>query len=308
MLEELLRIKAEKRHAGMTIRDVLQRDYGVSRRLLVRAKYQGEISRNGVPVYVTEQLEAGDVVRVLVPAEEEMLAPEPMDLAIRHEDEDILVIAKPAGLVVHPTGNHTGHTLANGVAYYWQQRGEQRRFRPVNRLDKDTSGLMIVAKNQWAHEQFSRLQKEGELHRFYLAITEGGWDETEGLIDEPIGLRDDSIIAREVRPDGQRAVTHFAVRERGRGMTLVELKLETGRTHQIRVHLSHRGCPLAGDDLYGGGRTWIGRQALHAARLRFVHPRTGEQLEWREPLPDDMMRLVRQFFPAGAQAYLGESL
>ncbi|USG67261.1 RluA family pseudouridine synthase [Brevibacillus ruminantium] len=297
MLEELLKITAGKQHAGMTIRDVLQKDFGVSRRLLVRAKYQGEIRRNNLSVYVTERLQEGDEVRVLVPAEEEMLAPEPMELAIRHEDDDILVIAKPAGLVVHPTGNHDSHTLANGVAYYWQQRGEQRRFRPVNRLDKDTSGLMIVAKNQWAHEQFSRMQKERNLHRHYLAVVEGEWGETtEGVIDAPIGLRDDSIITRQVRPDGQPAVTRFSVRERGEGMTLVELKLETGRTHQIRVHLSDLGYPLAGDDLYGGSRTYIGRQALHAARLCFVHPRTGQEMEWREPLPEDMERLLQAFF------------
>ncbi|MED1872536.1 RluA family pseudouridine synthase [Brevibacillus borstelensis] len=296
MLEELLQITAAKRHEGMTIRDVLQKDFGVSRRLLVRAKYQGDITRNGVSVYVTERLKEGDVVRVLVPAEEEMLAPEPMDLNIRYEDEDILVIAKPAGLVVHPTGNHSSHTLANGVAHYWQERGEQRKFRPVNRLDKDTSGLMIVAKNQWAHEQFSRLQKERQLHRYYIAIVEGACDETEGVIDEPIGLRDDSIIAREVRADGQQAVTRFRVRQRGAGMSLVELKLETGRTHQIRVHMSHLGYPLAGDDMYGGSRAHIGRQALHAARLHFAHPRTGQEMEWTEPLPEDMALLYRTFF------------
>ncbi|WP_238550982.1 RluA family pseudouridine synthase, partial [Brevibacillus thermoruber] len=167
---------------------------------------------------------------------------------------------------------------------------------PVNRLDKDTSGLLIVAKNQWAHEQFSRMQKERTLHRWYQAIVEGEVAEEEGTVDAPIGLRDDSIIVREVRPDGQPAVTRYRVLARGGGMSWLELKLETGRTHQIRVHMSHLGHPLAGDDLYGGSRTCIGRQALHAARLSFVHPRSGWAMEWSEPLPADMQELAARVF------------
>ncbi|UYZ14689.1 RluA family pseudouridine synthase [Brevibacillus sp. WF146] len=297
MLEELIRFTATEREADMTIRDALQKRFGVSRRLLVRAKYQGAVTRNGTPVFVTERLRPGDEVAILVPGEEEeTVLPEPMELAIRHEDEDIMVIAKPAGLVVHPTGGHTGGTLANGVVAYWRERGERRKFRPVNRLDKDTSGLLIVAKNQWAHEQFSRMQKERTLHRWYQAIVEGEVAEEEGTVDAPIGLRDDSIIVREVRPDGQPAVTRYRVLARGGGMSWLELKLETGRTHQIRVHMSHLGHPLAGDDLYGGSRTCIGRQALHAARLSFVHPRSGQAMEWSEPLPADMRELAARVF------------
>lgn len=297
MLEELIRFTADEADAGHTVRDVLQKRYGASRRLLIRAKFKGLITRNGQLVFVNEKLQAGDEIAVMVAEDEsESVAPEEMPLAIRYEDDDLMVIAKPAGLVVHPTGNHAGGTLANGVVAYWQKRGEHRRFRAVNRLDKDTSGLLIVAKNQWAHEQFSRMQQERTISRIYQAIAEGTVDADEGTIDAPIGLAEDSFITRQVRPDGQTAVTHFRVLARGGGMSYLELKLDTGRTHQIRVHLSSLGYPLAGDDLYGGSRTFIGRQALHACRLSFVHPRSGVGMEWTEPLPTDMSRLASAFF------------
>ncbi|MFD2369303.1 RluA family pseudouridine synthase [Brevibacillus sp. GCM10020057] len=297
MLEELIRFTAEDADAGQTVREVLQKRFGVSRRLLIRAKFKGLITRNGQHVFVNEILQPGDEIAVMVREdEEESVAPEEMPLAIRYEDDDLMVIAKPAGLVVHPTGNHAGGTLANGVIAYWQKRGEHRRFRAVNRLDKDTSGLLIVAKNQWAHEQFSRMQQERTLHRTYQAIAEGDVQPDEGTIDAPIGLAEGSFITRQVRPDGQSAVTHFRVLARGCGMSLVELVLGTGRTHQIRVHLSSLGHPLAGDDLYGGSRELIGRQALHAHRLSFVHPRSGAAMEITEPLPADMSTLAQKFF------------
>jgi len=297
MREELIRFTADDADAGQTVRDVLQKRYGVSRRLLVRAKFNGLITRNGALVFVNEQVQTGDEIAVLVDEEEtEAVQPEEMPLTIRYEDEDLMVIAKPAGLVVHPTGNHPAGTLANGVVAYWQKRGEKRRFRAVNRLDKDTSGLLIVAKNQWAHEQFSRMQQERRLTRIYQAIAEGIVIPDAGVLDHPIGLAENSFITRQVQEDGQTAVTHFRVLARGDGMSHVELRLETGRTHQIRVHMSHEGHPLAGDDLYGGARTYIGRQALHAAELAFVHPRTGMEMKWSEPLPADMQHLLKLFF------------
>jgi 23S rRNA pseudouridine1911/1915/1917 synthase len=298
MLEELIRFTADEEDAGKTVRQVLQQRCGVSRRLLVRAKYRGLITRNGDRVLVNERVQAGDEIAVMVAPEEETVEPEEMPLSIRYEDDDFMVIAKPAGLVVHPTGNHTGGTLANGVVAYWQKRGEHRRFRPVNRLDKDTSGLLIVAKNQWAHEQFSRMQQERSLKRIYQAIAQGRVEPDEGTIDAPIGLADNSCIVRQIRPDGQPAVTHFRVLARGKDLSFLELELMTGRTHQIRVHLSSLGHPLAGDDLYGGQRTLIGRQALHAARLSFLHPRSGEPVNLQEPLPDDMQQLLDLFFQA----------
>ena len=297
MLEELIRFNADEEDAGKTVREVLQQRYGVSRRLLVRAKFRGLITRNGDHVLVNETVQTGDEIAVMVAREEaETVVPEEMPLSIRYEDDDFMVIAKPAGLVVHPTGNHPGGTLANGVVAYWQKRGEQRRFRAVNRLDKDTSGLLIVAKNQWVHEQFSRMQQEGTLQRIYHAIVEGMVEPDEGTIDAPIGLAENSFITRQIRSDGQAAVTHYRVLARGKELSFLELKLETGRTHQIRVHLSSCGHPLAGDDLYGGQRSLIGRQALHAVRISFFHPRSGTPMNLLEPLPDDMQQLLTRFF------------
>lgn len=295
MKEELLHITVKESENGMTVRDVLQKGYGVSRRLLIQAKYAGEIRRNGLLVYVTERVVAGDVITVRLPEEAaESIEPQPMPLAIRYEDDDLLCIAKPAGLVVHPTRTHPSHTLANGVVAYWLDRGESRRFRPVNRLDKDTSGLLLVAKNQWAHEQCARMQKDRTMKRTYQAIVHGIVQAEEGIVDAPIGLADDSIIERTVREDGQHARTRYEVLARGRDVTWIQLELETGRTHQIRVHMSYLGHPLLGDDLYGGSRERIGRQALHAARLQFVHPRTKQHSIFTEPLPDDMASLVEQ--------------
>ncbi|MGC5326710.1 RluA family pseudouridine synthase [Brevibacillus sp. SYSU BS000544] len=295
MNEELLRIVVSPEESGLTVRDLLQKNYGVSRRLLISAKYSGVISRNGTLVYVNEKVAEGDVIQVTLPDESaETLEPEPMSLVIRYEDEDLLLIAKPPGLVVHPTRTHPNGTLANGVVAYWLAKGESRKFRPINRLDKDTSGLLLVAKNQWAHEQCSRMQQDKTMKRTYQAIVHGVVAEDQGLIDAPIGLKETSIIEREVREDGQSARTHFTVLARGNEATWVELSLETGRTHQIRVHMNYLGHPLLGDDLYGGIRNEIGRQALHAVRLQFNHPRTKQIQIFTDPLPDDMAELVRK--------------
>ncbi|GAA4703202.1 RluA family pseudouridine synthase [Brevibacillus fulvus] len=295
MLETVLQFTVTAQEAEKTLREVLTTQFGVSRRLLTRAKHQGRILVNGEVAFVSALLKPGDQVEVMIEQEQtEHLQAEPMPLAIRYEDQDMLVLAKPAGIVVHPTGNHHQGTLANGVIAYWQAKGEHRRFRPVNRLDKDTSGLMIVAKNQWAHEQFSRMQQERTLKRYYQAIVEGVMEQPEGVIEAPIGRADHSIIEREVREDGQYARTHFTVLAQGPQAALVELSLETGRTHQIRVHLSYMGHPLLGDDLYGGSLALINRQALHAVRLSFLHPRSQERLDFYEPLPEDMEQLLKQ--------------
>jgi len=277
---------------------LMNRIEGATRNKLQQAINSGMVLVNGKEVKQNYKIRPFDNIIVYsdMSPESTDVVPEKMDLNIVFEDEDLMVIAKPAGLVVHPTGNHPAGTLANGVVAYWQKRGEKRRFRAVNRLDKDTSGLLIVAKNQWAHEQFSRMQQERRLTRIYQAIAEGIVIPDAGVLDHPIGLAENSFITRQVQEDGQTAVTHFRVLARGDGMSHVELRLETGRTHQIRVHMSHEGHPLAGDDLYGGARTYIGRQALHAAELAFLHPRTGMEMKWSEPLPADMQHLLKRFF------------
>ncbi|WP_139491290.1 RluA family pseudouridine synthase [Brevibacillus dissolubilis] len=293
MDQVLLQFTARETDEGRFLRDFLQRSKGISRRLLIRAKYSGDIQVNGETVYVTYKLKAGDVITITLDEEEsETLAPEPMPLDIRYEDDDVLLIAKPAGLVVHPTGMHLSGTLANGVVAYWQSKGENRKFRPVSRLDRDTTGLILIAQNQWAHDQFSRMQKERTMKRTYQAVVHGVVEADEGVIHAPIGRKETSIIEREVREDGQEAITHYKVLARGDDRTLVQLQLETGRTHQIRVHMAYLGHPLLGDDLYGGSMEELERQALHAYRLEFVHPRTGEQMEFVEAMPEDMVRVL----------------
>ncbi|MGG3870613.1 RluA family pseudouridine synthase [Brevibacillus laterosporus] len=293
MKELLLRFHASEQQAGRSLREVLQKDYEISRKLLIRAKFSGEIQINGELAFVTRIVEAGDIITIWMDEEEsENLEPEAMDLQIRYEDEDVLVLAKPPGIVVHPTGMHVTGTLANGVIHYWQQKGERRKFRPVSRLDKDTTGLIIIAKNQWAHDRFSRMQKNRSLKRRYQALVHGRVTPQSGVIDAPIGRKEESIIEREVCPDGQQAVTHYQVLKSTDDLSHIQLQLETGRTHQIRVHMSYLGYPLLGDDLYGGRRELIGRQALHAFELRFQHPRTGEEICLTEPLPEDMQKIV----------------
>jgi len=306
-MHKVLQFVATAEDEGNTVRDVLQKKHGISRRLLVRAKFHGDVTVNGEPVFVTVRLHTGDVVAVFVPEEEsETLAPEPMPLAIRYEDEDLMVLAKPAGIVVHPTRTHTHGTLANGVIAHWLKKGEVRKFRPVNRIDRDTSGLLIVAKNQWASEQCARLQRERVLKRTYQAVVHGLVAADEGVVDAPIGNCNDSIITRQVREDGKPALTRYRVVGRGAGMTWMELQLETGRTHQIRVHMSYLGHPLLGDDLYGGQREFIDRQALHAIRLSFLHPRTQECIDITEPLPEDIKRLISKMNEKNLQKDVGK--
>ncbi|WP_232698176.1 RluA family pseudouridine synthase [Brevibacillus daliensis] len=296
MKDVLLRFTIKKEQAGRKLRDVLQQDFEISRKLLIRAKYKGEILVNGEYSYVSREMIEGDQIQILLDEEEsENLIPQPMDLDIRLEDEDIMIIAKKAGIVVHPSGMHVDGTLANGVVHYWQQKGEQRKFRPVSRLDKDTSGLIIVAKNQWAHERFSRMQKDKTLKRRYVAIVHGRLAYDEGVIESPIGRKEGSIIEREVRADGQQAITRYQVVARSDDMSLVKLELQTGRTHQIRVHMSYSGHPLIGDELYGGSRELLDRQALHAYELQFIHPRSKEEIRIEQSIPDDMQKIIEMY-------------
>ncbi|WP_338622857.1 RluA family pseudouridine synthase [Selenomonas sp. TAMA-11512] len=219
--------------------------------------------------------------------------PADMPLTIYYEDDALVVLEKPAGIVVHPTsGDHT-RTIANALAAHWLKQGDEAAFHPVHRLDRYTSGLLLVAKHP---ETQHLLQQAGKssFQRQYAAICEGillG----EGVFDAPIGRKDGSIIEREVRPDGKAARTHYTALAHENGCTLLRLRLETGRTHQIRVHLSHAGHPLLGDSLYGGTSSILTRQALHAYRLAFTHPHTGKRLSFCSPLPSDMRALFDTF-------------
>ncbi len=218
--------------------------------------------------------------------------PVPMELDVVHEEAALLVVNKPAGMLVHPVAAGARDTLANGVAHHFAARGLPPVAHLVHRLDRDTSGLVLVAGSAAVHALLDRQLASRALRREYLALVDGEVAEEEGRIDAPVGRDPDDPPLRAVRPEGGAARTRFRVEERFAGATLLRLELETGRTHQIRVHLAHLGHPVLGDRWYGRrGLERIGRQALHAAALSLVHPFTGEPLRCEAPLPADMAAL-----------------
>jgi 23S rRNA pseudouridine1911/1915/1917 synthase len=293
---------------GLTVRAVLQKRLGVSRRLLTRLKRtEAGLTVNGRRAFTSDRVAAGDRIALRMEAEQpDDLLPQEMPLDILYEDAHLLVLDKPAGLVVHPTKGHYANTLANGVVHHWMKRGETHRFRPAHRLDKDTSGLLAVAKNAYVHQQLAEQMKRGRIGKRYIAFVRGAPSPARGTIDAPIDRDPAAPHLRIVTPDGYPSVTHYetlAVYGGGRAAK-ASLALGTGRTHQIRVHMRHIGCPIIADELYGGhgegDPDWLaeavrtaGRQALHAAGLELTHPMTGERMRFVSPLPDDLRRLER---------------
>jgi len=259
---------------------------------------EGRVTVGGEPVKNNYKLQAEDELTLRVPPPREMaILPEPMPLDIVYEDSDVVVVNKPRGLVVHPAPGHYSGTLVNGLlAHCKDLSGINGVLRPgiVHRIDKDTSGLLVVAKNDKAHMGLAAQLKEHSVTRKYVAIVHGVIPHEMGTIEAPIG-RDPknrqqmAVVFENSKP----AVTHFVVLERFKDYTLVECKLETGRTHQIRVHMKYIGHPLASDPKYGPKQTLdLDGQALHAKTLGFVHPRTGECLEFEAPLPDEMEQII----------------
>lgn len=273
----------------MNIRTLLKQKYKMSTALINKLKQSEDgITVNGARQKVSFQLEPGDVVKLRMREEaSEQIVPTPVEFSILYEDEDLIIIDKPPYLPTHPSMGHFTNTLANGLAYYWQQKGEAYVFRAVNRLDKNTSGVMAVAKNAYIHAQLCSQIQEGQLRRKYRCIVCGAV-EKDGTVDAPIGREDGSILRRQVRQDGQQARTHYRVLERKQGHTLLELELETGRTHQIRVHMAYLGYPVLGDFLYGEETEKMPRQALHSSFLTLTHPVTFEALSFEAPLPQDL--------------------
>jgi 23S rRNA pseudouridine1911/1915/1917 synthase len=290
---------------GRTVREVLKRRLGISRRLLVKLKTAEQgIALNGRRAWVNEIVAAGDRIELRLPREQSHdLLPEPMELSIVFEDEHLLVVNKPAGLIVHPTLGHYKGTLANGIVHYWRQRGEIARFHPVHRLDEHTSGLVVIAKHAYAHQQLAEQMARGEFGKHYRAYVYGCPPHLSGKVDAPIGRSDEDPHRRIVRPDGAPSVTLYSVKTKyACGAAALDIQLETGRTHQIRVHMLHIGCPLIGDDYYADPARQmpelarevnlvIKRQALHASRLVFRHPLNGNWLQLDAELPDDLHKL-----------------
>ncbi|WP_027625010.1 RluA family pseudouridine synthase [Clostridium lundense] len=278
------------------LNEFLRNHLKLSGRLVKGAAREGRIKVNGNRVTLRYTLKNEDVIEVCVEKEESQnIEPEKMDLNIVYEDEDVIVVNKRPGMVVHPTKSHPSGTLANGLLYYFKSKGENCIVRLVSRLDMDTSGLIIVAKNQFSHMSLARDMAEDTFEKGYLAVTHGVIEKPEGTIDLPIYRPGEGSIKRVVDNLGQRSITHYQVLENYSDASLVSLVLETGRTHQIRVHLSHLGYPLFGDALYGeqfDDSMYINRQALHANRLSFPHPRTGRIINLECGLPEDINNLI----------------
>lgn len=277
---------------------------GLTRSAAQRLLEQGLVTSGGLPLKKKDRLTPGQVLVVALPDPEPLDArPEPIPLDIVYEDEDVVVVNKPVGMVVHPAAGHSSGTLVNALLYHCGKSlsGINGVLRPgiVHRIDRDTSGLLIVAKNDAAHVALARQLEDHSLSRTYEAIVVGGLREDSGTVDAPIARHPRERKRMAVVSGGKRAVTHWRMVERFSGHTWVECALETGRTHQIRVHMAHIGRPLLGDTVYGSKKPVPGLagQCLHAARLRFVHPSTGVAMEVEAPLPswftDTVQRLRR---------------
>jgi 23S rRNA pseudouridine1911/1915/1917 synthase len=266
----------------------------MSRRRVAKIKMEGEMRVNGERVRVNKPVEAGDKVEVLLSNRDKStyILPESMQLNIVYEDEHLIVLCKSPGICVHPTyGQKTG-TLANGVMHHWLEKGLLRSYHAVNRLDRDTSGIVVGATNPFTHHRMALLQRHKKIERRYYAWVEGNVEQEEGVIDAPIGRDPTSFVQRMVREDGKQAVTKYRVLQRFAGYTWLDVQLATGRTHQIRVHFSHVGHPLLGDTMYGGNTLLSPRQALHAYKMCFIHPHTDEPLHLQAPVPDDLRRFL----------------
>lgn len=293
-MASVLEFEIKEEDSGRKLRDYLKTEVGLSTRLIRGAAVDGRIRIRDQRVKLNYTLEAGDLIKIELSKEEEQnIEPEEMDLDIVYEDEDILVVNKPPFTVVHPTRSHPTGTLANGVLYHFRRKGENCIVRLVSRLDRDTSGLIIIAKNQYSHMFLAQEMERNTLVKGYTAVVWGKMKEEKGTINEPIYRPTDDSIKRVVDPRGQESITHYEVVETLKEATVVRLRLETGRTHQIRVHLSYLGNPIIGDTLYGREEeTLINRQALHASHLSFLHPRTKEPINLSSDLPEDMKRLI----------------
>lgn len=275
------------------LRQVLKNKWHISSRLLIKLKNANAIFVNNNNVYMDYPLELGDNVLVKIDFKEisENIVPMPMQLDILYEDEYYLVVNKPANMPVHPSASHYTDSLSNGIQYYFQQNNIQTKIRPVNRLDKDTSGIVIFAKNEYIQEALVRQMKNKEFLKEYIAILEGNLSNNKGTINASISRKENSIIERCISKDGETAITHYELIKNYNNYCIVKFILETGRTHQIRVHCKHIGHSIIGDTLYGNSSPIISRQALHAYKVKFIHPVTQKIVEYLSAIPNDILKL-----------------
>lgn len=295
-MENLLKFKVKKEHEGEKLRDFLKSGCNLSSRFCKVSAYGKNIRVNGKVVTLRHILKDGDSIEIKLNKEESQdITPEKMDLTVIYEDEDIIVLDKPPFMVVHPTKSHQSGTLANGLLNYFKEKNENCIVRLVSRLDMNTTGLILVAKNQFSHMSLQRDMGLTTFKKQYIAISHGNFTDKDGTINLPIFKDPEEAIKRTIDSRGQESITHFNVTESFKNGQVLLLTLETGRTHQIRLHLSHRGHPIYGDSLYGRDEEeYIKRQALHAYKLSFPHPRDGRIINLEAKVPEDMKQLINK--------------
>lgn len=278
----------------INLKQVLKEEFFISDRLILKLKNCKQFFLNDENVYISHSVKENDVVKVNLDFEEssDNIIPTPMKLIILYEDDALLVLNKPAGIAIHPSHSHFDNSLSNGVKSYFQEINLKRKIRPVNRLDKDTSGAVIFAKNDYIQECLARQMKNNIFKKEYIAFLDGKVENKAATITAPIARENDSIIKRCVRDDGDLAISHYEVLKYYNQFTLVKFLIETGRTHQIRVHSNYIGHPVLGDTLYGKASSLISRQALHSYKVSFIHPITKKPLEIIAPLFEDMNLLL----------------
>lgn len=292
-MTRILEYQITKQFHNMKIGDYLK-SLGFSRQCIIALKKQERgILLDGNWAYVNTPLSEGSTLTLTLSEREssKKILPINLPLNILYEDEDILVLNKPSDMPIHPSLNNYENTLANAVAYYYDIQNIPFVFRCINRLDRDTTGVTMLSKNPFSAAILSEMVRNREIHREYFAIADGLFDEKEGIVNAPIGRKEGSTIEREVNFEtGEYAVTHYTVLKENKVLncSLLKLWLETGRTHQIRVHMKHLGHPLLGDFLYNPDMTQINRQALHSYSLSFNHPITKEPMQFIAPVPSDM--------------------
>ncbi len=277
-----------------TVRDVLKNYFLVSSRLLLKLKNNNCVFLNNKKCSINSTISLGDIVSFSLNYEEDNsnIVATNIPLNIVYEDECLLIINKQPNVAIHPSMLHYDNSLSNGVKFYFDSIGLKKKIRPVNRLDRNTSGLVIFAKNEYVQEFLIKQMQNNTFSKEYLAILEGILNKKKGTIIAPIARKKDSIIERCVDESGDFSITHYKVIKEFNNLSLVNFKLETGRTHQIRVHSSYIGHPILGDDLYGNKSSLIYRQALHSYKISFIHPKTREKMCFEIDLPKDMINIL----------------
>ncbi|MCX7923246.1 MAG: RluA family pseudouridine synthase [Clostridia bacterium] len=281
--------------SGKTIKHILKNKLELSERLVKKLKYAGKILCNSVPVFVNAIVKTDDIIEVMIDFVEEAedIIPEKIDVDIIYEDEAMIIINKAPSIVVHPTSSHPSGTIANGIMYYLLNKGVVKKIRPVSRLDRDTTGLIIFAKNQFVQESLIRQMTDKTFKKEYIGVVDGIVENKTGTINLPIDRKPGSIMLRHISESGYASVTHYEVKEYLNNATFLKFNLETGRTHQIRVHCQAIGHPLVGDTLYSDRNTeLISRQALHSYKVSFTHPFSKDSLEFYAPIPHDISSLL----------------